>query len=48
MESGFCEECGTFVDMTPDIRGVESDEGKMIHGRLVCSACAESLEECES
>ena len=48
MDSDFCSVCGKFVDMTPDIRGVESTEGKVVDGMLVCTNCAESLEECES
>ena len=44
----FCSVCGIFVDMTPDIRGVESDEGKVVDGMLICAKCADSVEECES
>ena len=44
----FCSVCWKFVDMTPDIRGVESDEGKVVDGMLMCAKCADYAEECES
>lgn len=46
-ENGFCDECGVYVDMSPDIRGVESGEGRVVDGRLLCTGCADSLEGVE-
>lgn len=41
----YCESCGVYIDLSPDIFGRESKEGKRVDDRYLCASCIEKLEE---
>lgn len=43
----FCSICGEWLDMSSDIFGGASDEGRRINGFLVCTACEDRQAEAD-
>ena len=41
----FCAVCGEWIDMSPDIFGDASKEGRRVDGNLICAACLDAQEE---